>query len=183
MRGLIQWWDHEPRVGECYVLAQLHPIDFVHVMPATEKHAGATVKIHVAFGLHTFTRAIETSDPPEDHYGDNLETRCFCHVRYAHSHRLPTIVREIPTCRTLYYSRTKSGLVNYATFDAGGGVTYAVFFDVARTRVPSTALLTVKSAYELAPNKRDIREGRVGFNVMLGHALRGTKPHPPTRAR
>jgi hypothetical protein len=83
------------------------------------------------------------------------------------------------------FSRTRTGLINYATFDTADGKTYAVFFDVMRykTRGPNTVLLTIESAYELAEAKRDTREGRVSFNVLLGHALRGTKPNPPPRAR
>jgi hypothetical protein len=51
------------------------------------------------------------------------------------------------------------------------------------TRGPDTVLLTIVSAYEHREAKRDTREGKVGFNVLLGHALRGTKPHPPARGR
>jgi hypothetical protein len=183
--GLIQWQNHAPRSGESYCLKHLHPIEFDHVMPPSKAHPGVTVKVHVSFGLHTFTRDIKAGDPPEDDYSDNRETRCFCHERYKHSHRLPTIVREIPTCRKLYFSRTISGLINYATFDSDGGKTYAVFFDVMlyKKRGPNTVLLTVESAYELYENKRDSRDGRINFNVLLGHALRGTKPKPPPRAR
>jgi hypothetical protein len=183
--GLIEWKDHTPRAGESYCLKHLHPIDFIHEMPASGRHPAVTVRVHVAFGLHTFTRGIKTDDPPEDDYEDNREKRCFDYDRYNHSHRLPAIVREIPTCRKLYFSRTRSGLINYATFDTGGGKTYAVFFDVMRykTRGPNTVLLTVESAYELHEAKRDTREGRVNFNVLVGHALRDTKPNPPPRAR
>ncbi len=154
-------------------------------MPPSNTHAPITVKVHVAFGLHTFTRDIKGDDSPEDDYSDNRERRCFDYERYKHSHRLPAIVREIPMCRKLYFSRTRSGLMNYATFDTAEGKTYAVFFDVMlyKTRGPNTVLMTVESAYELAEVKRDTRDGRVSFNVLLGHALRGTKPRPPARGR
>jgi hypothetical protein len=115
--GLMQWKDHVPRSDESYCLKHLHPIDFTHDMPASKQHPAVTVKIHVAFGLHTFTRDIKANEPPEDDYSDNREKRCFDYERYKHSHRLPAIVREIPTCRNLYFSRTRSGLINYATFD------------------------------------------------------------------
>jgi hypothetical protein len=183
--GLMQWKDHTPRKGESYCLKHLHPIEFDHIMPPSKLHPEATVMVHVSFGLHTFTRDIKADDPPEDDYSDNRETRCFDYERYKHSHRLPVIVREIPTCRKLYFSRTRTGLINYATFDTADGKTYAVFFDVMRykSRGPNTALLTIESAYELHETKLDTREGRVSFNVLLGHALRGTKPNPPPRAR
>jgi hypothetical protein len=71
------------------------------------------VKVHVSFGLHTFTRAIKADDLPEDNYSDNREKRCFDYEPYEHSHRLPTIVREIPTSRKLYFSRTRKMLSHY----------------------------------------------------------------------
>jgi hypothetical protein len=124
-------------------------------------------------------------DLPEDDYSDNRETRCFCRERYEHSHRLPTIVREIPTCRQLFFARALSGIANYATFDMGGGVTYAVYFDLMlyKSRGPNTVLLMVESAYVHEPGKPDTTEGRISFNALLGHALRGTRPKPPPRAR
>jgi len=149
-------------------------------MPASETHPGVMVKVHVSFGLHTFTRAIKADDPPGDDYSDNREKRCFDYERYRHSHRLPTIVREIPTSRKLYFSRTRSGLINYATFDTGEGKTYAVFFDVMlyKSRGPNTVLLTVESAYEFAETKRDTREGRIRFSADRSRSARH-KAHPP----
>jgi hypothetical protein len=183
--GLIAWEDHTPRAGERYCLKHLHPTEFDHEMPAKGKLPAVSVKVYVYFSMHTFTHAIMADDAPEDDYSDNRETRCFCRERYALSHRLPDIVREIPKSRPLFYSRSKSGLVNYATFDVGGGVTYAVFFDLMRyrSRGENTVLLTVLSAYAFSEGRSDPTEGRITFNAMLGHALRGTKPHPPRRAR
>lgn len=76
-------------------------------------------------------------------------------------------------------------VANYATFDTGDGTTYAVYFDLMRfkTRGPNTVLLTVESAYVHEPGKPDTTEGRISFNALLGHALRGTKPKSPPRAR
>lgn len=185
IRGLIQWLDHKSADGSTYCLKHLHPFNFDQELAASKKHAGVTVKVHVAFALHTFTRPIVVGDPVTEHYSDNRETRCFCHERYKHSHRLPEIVRELPTRRKIFFSRTISGLINYATFDLGGGVVYAVFFDVMlyKRLGPNTVLLTVESAYEFDSGHRETKDGRVSFNVIVGHALRGTKPHPPPRAR
>jgi hypothetical protein len=65
------------------------------------------------------------------------------------------------------YARSRQSAC--ATFDTDGGKTYAVFFDVMlyKKRGPNTALLTVESAYELYENKRDTRDGRINFNVLL----------------
>ena len=82
--------------------------------------------------------------------------------------------------------RSLTGLVNYATFDAGDGTVYGVYFDLMRykSRGPCDVLLTVESAYRHDPGKRDTTDGRVSFNVIVGHALRGTRPKPPpARAR
>jgi hypothetical protein len=185
IRGLIQWLDHTSADGSTYCLKHLHPIDFDHELPASKKHAGVIVKVHVAFGLHTFTRPIKLHEPGAEHYSDNRETRYFCRDRYGHSHRLPEIVRELPTRRKIFFSRTITGLINYATFDLGSGAVYAVFFDVMlfNRLGPNTVLLTVESAYEFDSDHRETKDGRVSFNVIIGHALRGTKPHPPPRAR
>ena len=81
--GLIAWKDHTPRSGESYCLKHLHPIDFDHVMPASETHPSVMVKVHVSFGLHTFTRDHSRADDlPEDSYSDNREKRCFDCERY-----------------------------------------------------------------------------------------------------
>lgn len=183
--GLIQWQNHTPRAGESYCLKHLHPFELTHEMPPAGNLPAVAVKIHVAFSLHTFTHKIMADDPPEDDYSDNREIRCFCHERYKYSHRLPTIVRETPTCRQLFFARALSGIANYATFDTGDGTTYAVYFDLMRfkTRGPNTVLLTVESAYVHEPGKPDTTEGRISFNALLGHALRGTKPKSPPRAR
>ncbi len=181
----MRWKDHKGADGTVYSLAHLHPTDFDHELPASPKHPGATVRIHVAFGLHTFTRKISAADPPEDNYSDSRETRCFDHDRYALSQRLPEIVRGLPTQRRIFFSRSLTGLVNYATFDAGDGTVYGVYFDLMRykSRGPCDVLLTVESAYRHDPGKRDTTDGRVSFNVIVGHALRGTRPKPPPRAR
>ncbi len=183
--GLIQWEDHAPRAGASYSLKHLHPFVLPHEMAALNKYPAASVNIYVAFSLHTFTHRIMGDDLPEDDYSDNRETRCFCHERYKHSHRLPTIVREIPTGRELFFARALSGIANYATFDIGDGTTYAVYFDLMRykARGPNTVLLMVESAYVREPGKPDTTEGRISFNALLGHALRGTRPKPPPRAR
>lgn len=141
--------------------------------------------VYVAFSLHTFTREIAATDAAEDNYSDNRETRCFDDDRYTLSNRLPTIVRELPAQRPIFFSRSKKGLMNYATFDTGDGTTYGVYFDLMRYKKhgPNAVLLTVASAYRHDPDKANSTQGRIRFNVLLGHALRGTKPAPPPRAR
>ena len=60
-----------------------------------------------------------------------------------------------------------------------------MFFDAMRFGKlgPNAVLLTIESAYLFDPGHRDTTDGKIGFNAILGHALRRTKPHPPPRAR
>jgi len=163
----------------------LHPFTFDHTLAAKGNLPEVTVKIHVQFGLHTFTRPIMADSHPDDDYRDNREVRCFCFERHAQSHRLPSIVRELPTKREIFLCRSMSGIVNYAVFAAEGGPTYAVFFDLKllKSEGPDAVLLTVESAYELDPGKGKATEGTMAFNALIGHTLRGTKAKPPARAR
>jgi hypothetical protein len=62
----MQWKDHAPRSGEIYCFKHLHPMDFDHAVPASKTHPGVAVKVHVAFGLHTFTRGIKADEPREN---------------------------------------------------------------------------------------------------------------------
>ena len=132
---MIQWKDHRTADGRTYCLQHLHPTEFEHRLPATQRKEAVTVKVHVSFSLHTFTRKIEATDAAADHYADNRETRCFDYDRYERSRQLPQIIQELPAHRKIYFSRTKSGLINYATFAGAEGSVYAVFFDVCSIEI------------------------------------------------
>ena len=183
---MILWKDHDAADGKTYSLGHLHPFAFDHVLSAKGNLPAVTVKVCVYFGLHTFTRKVMGDSHPKDDYSDNRETRCFCYERYAQSHRLPTIVRELPSTRDIFLSRGLKGIVNYATFDSGsGGPIYGVYFEMRLFKAagPNSVLLNIVSAYELEPNKRDTTEGRITFNAVISHAISGTKPKLPARSR
>ena len=177
---MIAWPSHVGACGTTFDLKHLHPFAMPYELAATEKHVGRSLTLHVGFGMHTFTRSIQAADDPKDYYSDRRETRMFCRDRYALSKQLPTIVSELNR-RPCRYARAKSGIVNYVTIDLSGAGPYGVFFNVRRLLKvgPDAIELAVLSAYPFTPGKPDPTIGKVGFNVLIGHASRGTKPHPP----
>jgi hypothetical protein len=86
--GVLFWKDHEPSAAERYTLSHLHPFHQRIELAETGKNPSRVVDLHVAFGLHTFTRAFERSDGRHEFYGDNREARTFCPVRYRRSFEL-----------------------------------------------------------------------------------------------
>ncbi len=118
-------------------------------------------------------------DPAED-YCDNRESRTFDHERYGLTFALPKIARELDR-RPCQFARSQSGVLNYVTVDLAQSVRYGVFFDLKRWRErgENAVLLMVESAYALDPEKGNPGRGRIGLNVLMGHALRSTKPKPP----
>lgn len=178
--GLIYWKDHTPCVSERYSLTHLHPFIQDVELAATDKHAACNVRLHVSFGLHTFTRGVELNDEPHDQYKDNRELRTFCRARYVQSFQLPRIVRTLDR-RKCEFARGRHEHVNYVTVEQSNGDRYAAFFDLRRFRRlgPNAIHLMVQSAYVLDARKLTPGKGRVHFRALLGHTLRGTAPRPP----
>lgn len=173
--GLIRWAPHRPRPGEDYPLNHLHPFRMEVVLPAKDIHPESTIVLHVAFGLHTFTRDVVPGDDPCDYYCDNRETRTFDADRYKLSPELPKIVRELDR-RACQFAKED----NYVTIDVGS-VKYAVFFSLKRWKEqgPNAILLVVQSAYALDAGKPNPAKGKIAFRALLGHTMRGTKPRCP----
>jgi hypothetical protein len=178
--GLLYWRDYAPRPAERYSLTHLHPFIQQIELATTERHSARVVQLHVSFGLHTFTRAVEAHDRKEGLYRDNREVRAFCPARYKRSLDLPGIVRtlEIRRCE---FARGERGNINYVTIELAGGDRYAAFFDLRRFKKvgPNAVHLMVQSAYVLDPDKPSPGSGRIHFHALLGHALRGTVPRRP----
>jgi len=179
--GLIYWKDHILSTSERYSLSHLHPFIRPLNLPATEKHPGRNVQLHVSFGLHTFTRAILSHDSDHQLYRDNREVRSFCAERYASSFELPEIIRTLEH-RRCEFARGMGGIINYVTVETRTGARYAVFFDLRRfKKVGADAVhLMVQSAYVLDASKSPPGRGRISFHALLGHILRGTNPRPPS---
>jgi len=178
--GVLFWRDHTPNATETYTLSHLHPFHQRIELAATLKHPRRTVDLHVAFGLHTFTRRTVSDDQRHEFYGDNRESRTFCQIRYSRSFALPNIVRTLEK-RYCEFARGMSGRVNYVTVETSDGARYAAFFELRRlkTRGPNAVQLMVQSAYVLDPTKPAPGKGRIHFHALLGHVLRGSAPHPP----
>jgi hypothetical protein len=176
--GLIYWKDHISSGSGRYSLAHLHPFIQAIQLQAKGNLPARSLQLHVSFNLHTFTRACAPHDV--DLYRDNRETRTFCALRYARSVDLPGIVQTLQQ-RRCEFARDKSGMVNYVTIETTVGERYAAFFDLRRLQKvgPEALHLTVKSAYVLDANKPTPGKGRISFHALVGHALRGTHPHPP----
>lgn len=179
--GLMRWRPHVDPMGERHTLDHLHPIRFVHALKATNNRPEAIVTVHVGFGLHCFTRKCSPTTERVDTYRDKRETREFDPERYRLSTRLPGIVTTLHE-RPCAFGRHD----NYVTVDLANAANeeasrYAVFFNVRRwhREGPSALLLVVQSAYPLEQGKGMPTTGRIAFNALLGHALRGTQPHPP----
>jgi hypothetical protein len=178
--GLIYWKDHVPSRLECYSLAHLHPFIQAVELPVTGRHPARSVRLHVSFGLHTFTRSIERYDGDHELYRDNREVRTFCKARHARSIELPHIIRTLGI-RRCEFARGIGGRINYVTVETTDGQRYAAFFDLRRfAKVgPDAVHLMVQSAYVLDPGKPAPGRGRISFHALLGHTLRGTIPRPP----
>lgn len=178
--GLIYWKDHTPSTSECYSLSHLHPFIQTVELPASAKHPARDVQLHVSFGLHTFTRAIELRDSDHQLYRDNREVRTFCPDRHARSRELPQIIRTLEQ-RRCEFARGTGRPINYVTIETTCSARYAVFFDLRRFKKvgPNAVHLMVQSAYALDPAKRAPGHGRITFHALLGHTLRGTIPRPP----
>jgi hypothetical protein len=151
-------------------------------MPATPTHAARDVTLQVSFSLHTFTRALDSEDPIDCRYRDSREIRAFDPVRYGHSLLLPEIMQTLQH-RRCEFAKDRNGVVNYVTVELADGAQYAAFFDLQRRArlAPGSLELFCKSAYVLDARKPRPGRGRITLHAMIGHALRGTRPHPPSR--
>jgi hypothetical protein len=178
--GVLFWKDHTPSADEQYTLSHLHPFVRRVELAAIGKNPAREAKLYVAFGLHTFTRAIEPGDRRNDLYRDNREARAFCRARYQRSFQLPKIIRTLET-RRCEFARGRSGFINYVTVETTEGERYAAFFELRRLKTlgPGAIQLMVQSAYVLDWDKPAPGKGRIHFRALLGHVLRGTTPHVP----
>lgn len=135
--------------------------------------------LYVSFGLHTFTRVAVASDADADCYSDDRETRAFDLARYQCSSKLPEMFRTLEH-RRLEFAVSQHGALNYVTMELESGLRYAAFFNLRRFHKmgPAAIHIPVVSAYPLTPGKPHPGKGRVRLSTLLGHALRGTRPHP-----
>ena len=96
--------------------------------------------------------------------------RTFDELRWKLSFELRSIVESLPR-RRLGFAKDN----NFVYVDLNE-VRYGVFFNLLKQK-GNNVLLIVQSAYQLDPHKPNPSKGAIGFNVLLGHTMRGTKPH------
>lgn len=180
-RKFTHWWPHKHK-GSTYPLTHLRPFEFPIVLPQSDTYATRTVEIRVGFSCHTFTRE------PRDNDGDlppylttENETRMFCHERYPLSKSLPEIIKSLPT-RKCYFARQKNYFIVQNHPLLAAGQEYRVFFDVRHIGGADAVLLFVQSAYPANLDKgtpHGATRKKIGFRVLVNHALQNTKPSPP----
>jgi hypothetical protein len=178
--GLIYWSDHIAADAKRYSLSHLHPFSREIELPANARHPPRSVRLHVSFGLHTFTRAWKSLDNRSGSYGDDREVRAFCMKRYECSLALPHIFRTIES-RHCEFALGRRNAINYVVVETSEPDRYAAFFDLRRVRTSAgdAVHLLVQSAYLLDSHKPAPGAGRIHFHALLGHALRGTTPRRP----
>jgi hypothetical protein len=178
---LTRWWAHT-HAGVRYTVDHLHPFRFSMELPATKSLPARTVEIRVGFSCHAFTRAEAEGDAGLASYHDAAhKRRMFCPVRHGLSLSLPDIVRELPG-RNCYFARRDNYFVVEAHALLAEGQEYRVFFDVRNAGESDAVLVYVQSAYSADKERGGpggVRRKKVGFRVLVNHALRGTKPTEP----
>lgn len=178
--GLMRWKPYVDEKGQAYPLNHLHPLRYDVLLEGGHDKPELLVHVYVGFGMHCFTRKIADGDGSSSLYTDDRESRTFCHERYQLSKLLPEIARTLGV-RQCGFAKNE----NFVTIDINGqgdsSVRYAVFFNVKawKERGMNSVLVVIQSAYGLSLEKLVPSKGKIRFHVLLGHALRGTKPKKP----
>ncbi len=97
-------WEPFRLAGVIHDLSHLHPRRLTLTFAARDGKPAQHYIVDVIFGLHCFTRAVNTEVGDAEaalRYRDKRETRIFCHRRYALSFRLPEVVASLPLASVL----------------------------------------------------------------------------------
>ena len=175
--GNVRWKPHTNARGQSFPLPHLHPFRFKYQLPAFLDKPEKEVTIQVGFGLHCFTRKCKPDDPESEFYRDDREERTFDYGRYELSKHLKQIAQSLDRRRCEFGRQDNFLTVDLVTHQ-DVQVCYGVFFNLRKLR-GNEVLLVIQSAYELNPTKPVPRIGKIGFKVLVGHTLRGTKPKRP----
>ena len=173
----MRWMPHKAKNGSVYSLVHLHPFRYSFVLQEKNSLPEKTIQVQIAFGLHCFTKEIEASDCPGDLYADGREKRTFERLRYELSKQLPSIARTLVS-RHCSFAKNENYVTVDCTTSNGDKHRYGVFFNLKRM-APMTVLITIQSAYSLSADQQEPGRGRIRFNALVGHALRGTRPKMP----
>jgi len=178
--GLMRWKPHTGKDGTQYPLNHLHPFRYDVVLAAKGGLPEKTINVHVGFGMHCFTKKVEPEDCPHDSYADDRETRTFDRLRYELSRALRMVARTLPE-RACAFAKNENFVTVDVSTESGLTHRYGVFFNMKRWPAQGTnaVLVTIQSAYGLDPAKPSPERGKIRFNVLLGHVMRGTRPVAP----
>jgi hypothetical protein len=176
---LTRWWPYTHQ-GVNYAVDHLHPFRFRIELLASAQHVARTVEIRVGFSCHTFTREPTAADAGVVLYHQR-EGRVFCPERHGLSTSLPGVVRGLPG-RSCFFARRDNYFVVETPDLLAVDQEYRVFFDVRNVGEPDAVLVYVQSAYtadKARGTPGGVRRKKVGFRVLVNHALQGTKPPEP----
>lgn len=158
--------------GQAHDLEHLHPFEWTYMLPAKGGKPAQCYHFDVMFGLHTFTKGIETADPAL-HYRDSREAREFDFDRYELSKGLPEIVQSLGERKCHH---THHG--NFFTVDLFGEDEverrYEIYFVVSRSGKKRGRLnLMIQSAYERTEGHGDRpkRKPPIRFHVIAHNTL------------
>jgi hypothetical protein len=143
--------------------------------------AGKTLRVHVRFMSHCFSKKSDKADHPVDSpiVRDAAgRPRSFCHIRYGISFRLPAVIRSLnhPRAVVIQTARERNWLHTMAIEEPNGK--YHIFFELRRAALGSLDCqdlnLVVESAYhqDLSRPEPAVR-GSMGFILVCGKVYKG----------
>lgn len=154
--------------GIRYDLSHLSPMTFTVSVPSR------TITVAARFSCHAFTEAHDPAVSPDWHYSHEGEKRTFSIARYAFSHHLPFLIRNLPQ-QTVYHTRQENFFFLRTGLEPHLGDPYVGFFSLEKATKSAAfdVLLRVQSAYP----KREMaqRASPVSF-VNLVNAVFTRKP-------
>jgi hypothetical protein len=167
-------WGSKKIGGQVFDLTHLDPM----VISIAPQGNLSGFKVHVSFGMHTFTKEWDQdTHTPDYRMVHKHDERCFCPIRHGHSQHLPKIVSGATVA---YFSqRADFLLINNIPGVVGQ---YAVFFKILKaSSVNFDGRMFVSSAYEKTrlPAKNTIPS--IPFSTLVaktvaGESISRTKP-------
>lgn len=174
-------WEPFRLAGVVHDLSHLHPRRLTLTFAARDGKPAQHYIVDVIFGLHCFTRAVNTEVGDAEaalRYRDKRETRIFCHRRYALSFRLPEVVASLLQ-RPCYHTGKGNFLLLEWIDEAGIRQQYEIYIAVARAQARGVLRLYVQSAYVRErnhignrPKRRVLRTHVLLFNTLHGKPIR-----------
>lgn len=159
-----------------YDLSHLHDQALAFTQPAKGENPEVVYDVVVEFGLHCFTRGLESSETldPKVSYCDSRECRHFDVHRYELSKLLPGIVADLHRRRCFHSGKGNFFLVELVG-PTGAVQQYEIYFTVSRAGGGQGALkLFVQSAYVRTRGNQPQRKP-IGFCILL-HNIKNNKP-------